>query len=186
LGSSARFPAFYRRLYTVFLGDGNVVDSAVSHCWLLEACDRARAGHLRPAILVACFSARDVHCRNVDVCECYWDAVSAHHSAYCCLYRDVSLVHHVQCYASQTWKVLSCVWTTKDFACDASTLERGDHSWADLFALAHAETQFLWEKRPNDWWRSGAGNSYAIRSSNVTLHEIRRLAIACSRGSLFF
>ena len=32
---------------------------------------------------------------------------------------------------------------TKDFACDASTLGRGDHSWADLFALAHAETLFL-------------------------------------------
>jgi hypothetical protein len=126
-------------------------NSAVSHCWLLEACSRACASHLRPAVLVACLSVRDVHCRNVDVCECHGVAISAHHSAYCCLYRDVSLVHHVQCYASQTWKVLSCVWTTKDFACDASTLGRGDHSWADLFALAHAETLFLWDKRPNDW-----------------------------------
>jgi hypothetical protein len=33
-----------------------VVDSAVSHCWILEACGRARAGHLLPALLVACFS----------------------------------------------------------------------------------------------------------------------------------
>src|SRR5271165_6776442 len=91
LGSSARLPTFYRRLYTVFLGDGNMVDSAVSYCWLLEACGRARAGHLRPAILVACFSVRDVHCGNVYFCECHWDAVSADHSAYCCLHRDVSL-----------------------------------------------------------------------------------------------
>jgi hypothetical protein len=100
------------------------VDSTFSHCWVLETCCRARAGHLRPAVLVACFSVGDVHCRNVSVCECHWDAVSADHDAYCCLYRDVSLAHHVQCYAFQTWKLLSSVWTAKDFARDASTLAK--------------------------------------------------------------
>src|ERR1700686_2311301 len=43
------FPAFYRRLYTVFWATGTWWISAVSHCWILEACGRARAGHLLPA-----------------------------------------------------------------------------------------------------------------------------------------
>ena len=34
------FPAFYRRLYTVFWATGTWWISAVSHCWILEACGR--------------------------------------------------------------------------------------------------------------------------------------------------
>jgi hypothetical protein len=123
------------RLYTVFLGDRNLVDSAVSHCWLLEACGRARANHLRPAVLVVGFSARDVHCRNLHFCECLWDALSADHSAYCCLYRDVSLVDHVLCYAFQAWKLLSFLWTAKDFDRDASTLANVGTGWKSLLGV---------------------------------------------------
>jgi hypothetical protein len=65
LGCSARSSAFYHRLYTVFLGDRNLVDSTFSHCWFLEACGPARTAHLRPAILIARFSVGDVHCRDV-------------------------------------------------------------------------------------------------------------------------
>jgi hypothetical protein len=100
------------------------MDSTFSHCWVLEACGRARADHLRSAILVACFSFGDVYCCDVYFCECHWNAVSADYSPFCCLRRDVSLVHHVQCYAFQTWKLLSYVWTAKDFARDASTLAK--------------------------------------------------------------
>jgi hypothetical protein len=46
------FQPFYRRLYTVFLGDRNVA------FW-------------RHVVV------RDEHCRDVGVCECHWDAVSA-------------------------------------------------------------------------------------------------------------
>ena len=34
------------------------------------------------------------------------------------------VAHHVRCYAFQTWKLLSSVWTAKDFARDASTLAK--------------------------------------------------------------
>jgi hypothetical protein len=54
----------------------------------------------------------------------HWNAVSAYYSPFCCLHRDVSLVHHVQCYAFQTWKLLSYVWTEKNFARDPSTLAK--------------------------------------------------------------
>jgi hypothetical protein len=84
-----------------------LVDSAVSHRRLLEACDRASADHLRPAVLVACFSIGNVHRCNVCVCECYWDTVPADHSTYICLYGNVSLVHYLRWYAFQAWKLLS-------------------------------------------------------------------------------
>src|SRR5262249_19678720 len=35
------FQPFIGGFYAIFLGDRNLVDSAVGHCWLLEACDRA-------------------------------------------------------------------------------------------------------------------------------------------------
>jgi hypothetical protein len=69
------FPAFYRRLYTVFWATGcggfPLLDSG--GIWSLGIC------------------------LDVGVCECHWDAVSADHPTYFCLYRDVSLIHHVQC-----------------------------------------------------------------------------------------
>jgi hypothetical protein len=71
------FPAFDRRLYTVFWATGT---------WWISA-----VGFWRHMVV------RDVHCLDVGVCECHWDAVSADHPTYFCLYRDVSLIHHVQC-----------------------------------------------------------------------------------------
>ena len=70
------------------------------------------ANHLRPAVLVTGLSVRHVHCCNLRFRECHWDPFSADHSPYCCLYRDVSLVDHVRCYAFQAWKLLSFLWTT--------------------------------------------------------------------------
>ena len=110
LGNSTRFSAIYRRLYPVFLGDGNVVDSALSYCWLLEARSRACPAYVRPAVLVACFSVRDVHCH---FCECYWNAVPADHSTHFCLHRDASLVDHVQCDDFEDRTFLFCMWTAK-------------------------------------------------------------------------
>ena len=108
-----RFAAIYRRLYPVFLGDGDMVDSAVSHCWILEACGRARAAHLRSTVLVACFSVRDVHCRNSDVCQCNWNAVSADRSACFCLHCAASLADHVRCDALEDRTSMFYIWTTK-------------------------------------------------------------------------
>ena len=71
------FPAFYRRLYTVFWATGS--------WWISDV------GFWRHMVV------RDVHCLDVGVCECHWDAVSADHPTYFCLYRDVSQIHHVQC-----------------------------------------------------------------------------------------
>jgi len=99
-----------------------LVDTVVSHCWLLEACNRACTDHLRPAVLVACISTRNVHRCNVRVCECCRDTVSPDHSTHFCLYRNVSLVDHRLFYAFKAWETLSCVWAAKDRAYDATAL----------------------------------------------------------------